>query len=200
MTGKVRSIVDRSASSPSPRLCVLRRAWRLSAASGGFECRREFVVVDKVVSMVADLFPWDEVESFAAELQQNGFRLLPAQAPGNRPSYDFEKMRKAAQKRLGRQWQSDAADRLEVRGIAGFALAPTQSLLVSNHEQGDAFGKRSCARQQRAEYASLRLLLLDRFDATLDCGNRTRLLARGHSAFGELLCARRLQVGSDQFR
>jgi hypothetical protein len=63
------------------------------------ECRREFVVVDKVVSMVADLFPWDEVESFAADLQENGFRLLPAQPPDNRPSYDFEKMRKAAQNR-----------------------------------------------------------------------------------------------------
>ncbi|MFN3650413.1 MAG: hypothetical protein ACK47B_12620 [Armatimonadota bacterium] len=63
------------------------------------ECRREFVVVDKVVSMVADLFPWDEVESFAAELQENGFRLLPAQPPENRPSYGFEKMRKAAQNR-----------------------------------------------------------------------------------------------------
>jgi hypothetical protein len=65
----------------------------------GGECRREFVVVDKVVSMVVDLFPWDEVEGFAAELQENGFRLLPAQAPANRPSYDFEKMRKAAQNR-----------------------------------------------------------------------------------------------------
>jgi hypothetical protein len=63
------------------------------------ECRREIEIVDRVVSMVADLFPWEEVESFAADLQAHGFRLLPAQAPENKPSYDFEKMRKAAQNR-----------------------------------------------------------------------------------------------------
>jgi hypothetical protein len=63
------------------------------------ECRREFVVVERVVSMVAGVFPWHEVEAFGAGLQDAGLRLLVAQPPGSRPSYDYEKMRKAAQNR-----------------------------------------------------------------------------------------------------
>lgn len=63
------------------------------------ECRREFEVVERVVSMAVDLFPWTEVESFAAALQENGFRLLPAPPPSGTPSYDFETMRKRANNR-----------------------------------------------------------------------------------------------------
>ncbi len=63
------------------------------------ECRRRFDIVERVVSMVADLFPWDEVESFAAALQAKDFRLLTALPPDRKPSYDFEKMRKATQNR-----------------------------------------------------------------------------------------------------
>jgi hypothetical protein len=62
-------------------------------------CRRRFDIVERAVSMVADVFPWDEIESFAAALQANGFRLLTALPPDRKPSYDFEKMRKAAQNR-----------------------------------------------------------------------------------------------------
>ncbi len=36
------------------------------------ECCHEHAVTEKVVSMVADVFPWDEVEGFAAELQTAG--------------------------------------------------------------------------------------------------------------------------------
>jgi hypothetical protein len=67
-------------------------------ASNG-ECRRRFVAVERVVSMVADVFPFEEVESFAAALQAHGFRFLAARPPGGTPSYDFEEMRKAAQNR-----------------------------------------------------------------------------------------------------
>jgi hypothetical protein len=42
------------------------------------ECRREHAVTKKVISMVADVFPWDEVEGFAAALQTAGARLLTA--------------------------------------------------------------------------------------------------------------------------
>lgn len=63
------------------------------------ECCRRFDIVERVVSMVADPFPWDEVESFAAALQAKDFRLLPAQPYGGAPSYDFEQMRKATQSR-----------------------------------------------------------------------------------------------------
>lgn len=61
-------------------------------------CRRVFHTVDRVVTMVADPFPWDQVESFAAELQTHGFRLLIATPPEGL-SYDFEKMRKVTQNR-----------------------------------------------------------------------------------------------------
>lgn len=60
------------------------------------ECRREFDVVERIVSMEIDVFPWEEIESFAIALQQHGFRLLAAR-PRDGLSYDFERMRKAAQ-------------------------------------------------------------------------------------------------------
>ena len=43
--------------------------------------RREFAQVERVVSLMADSFPWDEVESFAIALQEQGFRLLPCPQP-----------------------------------------------------------------------------------------------------------------------
>lgn len=63
------------------------------------ECRRTFAAQERVVSMVADVFPFEEVEGFATELQVHGFRFLLAKPPGGTPSYDFEEMRKAAQNR-----------------------------------------------------------------------------------------------------
>lgn len=64
------------------------------------ECRRTFADHERVVSMVADkVFPFEEVEGFAAELRAHGFRFLVAKSPNGTPSYDFEEMRKAAQNR-----------------------------------------------------------------------------------------------------
>jgi hypothetical protein len=66
------------------------------------ECRREFHVTERVVAMEVDLFPWTEIESFAAALQDNGFRLLTRLAtppPDEEVTYDFDKMRKIAQNR-----------------------------------------------------------------------------------------------------
>lgn len=66
------------------------------------ECHREFHVVERVVSLEADLFPWTEIESFAADLQANGFRLLTrllTHPPDETATYDFDKMRKIAQNR-----------------------------------------------------------------------------------------------------
>ncbi|MEA5573848.1 DNA double-strand break repair nuclease NurA [Calothrix sp. UHCC 0171] len=66
------------------------------------EFQREFEVVERVVSMAVDLFPWEEVESFAVDLQAHGFRLLSAMPYDkkdgkHKPSYELEKMRKAAE-------------------------------------------------------------------------------------------------------
>ena len=63
------------------------------------ECRREHAVTKKVISMVADVFPWDEVEGFAAALQTAGMRLLTARTLDGQPSYQFETMRRAAEHR-----------------------------------------------------------------------------------------------------
>lgn len=60
---------------------------------------REWCVVERVVSMIVDPFPWDEVESFAFALQERGFRLLPCQKPQGRLTFDFQEMRKATQNR-----------------------------------------------------------------------------------------------------
>jgi hypothetical protein len=62
-------------------------------------CRRECADVERIVAMVVDPFPWDEIEAFATALPAHGLRLLPAMAPGGAPSHDFEEMRKAAQNR-----------------------------------------------------------------------------------------------------
>lgn len=58
------------------------------------ECIRESRLTDTVISVVTSPFPWQAVEGFASELQENGYRLLPAELPDRKPSYDFEKMRK----------------------------------------------------------------------------------------------------------
>jgi hypothetical protein len=71
----------------------------------GKELRRTFQVVERVVALVVDPFPWNEVEDFAAALAASGFRLLPAslwRGEGTTDwaaSYDFEAMRKKAQNR-----------------------------------------------------------------------------------------------------
>ena len=66
------------------------------------ECRREFHIAERVVSMEVDLFPWTEIEGFAAALQANGFRLLTrlvTRPPDEDVTYDFEKMRQITQNR-----------------------------------------------------------------------------------------------------
>jgi len=84
------------------------------------ECRREYQIVERVVSMVVDPFPWYEVESFASALQAHDFRLLPAYPPDGTLSYDFEKMRRATQDR-----SKDEMSLLEEAAIAQSIFEPT---------------------------------------------------------------------------
>lgn len=73
--------------------------------------RREWNRVERVVSLMIDFFPWDEIELFACELARRGFRLLPVEIP--RPSlerpalnlFDFERMRQATYNRSLREMQ-----------------------------------------------------------------------------------------------
>ncbi|WP_414620043.1 hypothetical protein [Calothrix sp. CCY 0018] len=97
-----------SVRSPSGQLVPIRlsQIGSITMREENGECRREFEVVDRVVSMAVDLFPWNEVESFAAALQDTGFRLLPVRPPNGISSYDFEIMRKRTQQRSNTEMEA----------------------------------------------------------------------------------------------
>jgi len=84
------------------------------------ECRREFATVQRVLSMVAAPFPWEEVESFARELQEHNIHFLPASPPGGVVSSDFEEMRKAAQNR-----SNDEMNVIEELALAQYSEIPS---------------------------------------------------------------------------
>lgn len=82
--------------------------------------RREFAVVERVVSMAVDFFPWNEIEAFAIALKEHGFRLLICQPLQNGWSFDFERMRQATQNR-----SLDEMTRLEKQALALANNIPT---------------------------------------------------------------------------
>jgi len=90
------------------------------------QLRREFYVIERVVSLMADLFPWEEIERFAIELKENGFRLLHCDKPKETDTnpggytYDFERMRKTTQNR-----SNDEMARLERQVLMRNADDPT---------------------------------------------------------------------------
>lgn len=85
---------------------------------------REFRVVERVLSFVADTFPWAQVEGFAAALWNDaGFRIrvLPANMPPpDRSPFDYEVMRGQARARAQREMRT-----LERLAIAFDSDAPT---------------------------------------------------------------------------
>jgi hypothetical protein len=85
---------------------------------------REFVTVERVLSFVADPFPWDEVEAFAAAVLNDpdlSARLVPANRPPevNNP-FDYEVMRSQAYHRCEQDMLN--AERL---ALASDPAAPT---------------------------------------------------------------------------
>ncbi len=84
------------------------------------EVRRNYSTMERVVSMVVDPFRWDEIESFASSLQKNGIRLLPAYPLDGQATYEFEKLRRAAQNR-----SKDEMGVLEEAAIAQDDTTPT---------------------------------------------------------------------------
>jgi hypothetical protein len=88
----------------------------------GRDLTRDFFGLDRVVSFVTDVFPWQEVEALASALANSpgfAFRVLPTDRPKvDDPIdlFDYEKMRKAAQNRANNEmanWEAIAlaADR-----------------------------------------------------------------------------------------
>ncbi|MBA2680361.1 MAG: hypothetical protein H0U76_18430 [Ktedonobacteraceae bacterium] len=82
------------------------------------QLRREYEVLERVVSLVGEPFPWDEVESFASELQDLDIRFLPCRPSGL--TYSFDLMRKAVQNRT-----QEEMDLLERQALALNAECPT---------------------------------------------------------------------------
>jgi hypothetical protein len=75
---------------------------------------RDFYGLERVVSMVADLFPWDQIEVLAGALRKLpglSLRLLPANRPEAGNLFDYEQMRKQAQNRSNQEmadWEAIA--------------------------------------------------------------------------------------------
>ncbi len=87
---------------PIPLVLSEVGAVALRSVGRGFE--REFVAVDRVLSFVADPFPWEDVEAFAADLANKPelrLRVLPANLPdfGKHSPFDYEVMRSQARGR-----------------------------------------------------------------------------------------------------
>jgi hypothetical protein len=81
----------------------------------GRELRREFALVERVVSLIVDPFPWPRVEAFAAALSEIGIRLLAATLPRldaerRGLTYDFERMRE--QTRVRAQYEMEVLEEL----------------------------------------------------------------------------------------
>lgn len=87
---------------PIPLYLAEVGAISLKLVGGRFE--REFHRIDRVLSFVADPFPWEEVETFAAAIANNpafGLRVLAAELPKdeNYSRFDYEVMRRQAEAR-----------------------------------------------------------------------------------------------------
>jgi len=93
--------------------------------SDGRKFEREFVHIERVLSFVADAFPWDEVEAFSAAVQNNpalDLRVLPANDvnPAEFSLFDYEAMRRQAMIRAQAEMEH-----LERLAFAAGESAPT---------------------------------------------------------------------------
>jgi len=99
---------------PIPLVMSEVGAVALKSVGRGFE--REFVAVERVLSFVADPFPWEEVEAFAECLVNKPelkLRVLPANRPPEKHSpFDYEVMRTQARARA--QQEMTTLERLAV--------------------------------------------------------------------------------------
>jgi len=159
-----------SVRSPSGQLVPIRlsQIGSITMRVENGECRREFEVVERVVSMAVDLFPWTEVESFAAALQDNGFRLLPVRPPGGISSYDFETMRKRTQNRSNTEMEA-----LEETAISHSGGEPTvidgrlQPRMGGFDDESPVFGVIKTQRQNYLHIKGIQVLY------GLEAGQRT---------------------------
>lgn len=84
---------------------------------------REFRVIERVLGLVVDPFPWHEVEEFAAALENHDglkLRVLPARMAMDKSPFDYEAMRSQAQNRCQNEML-----KLEVLALAARPDVPT---------------------------------------------------------------------------
>ncbi|MBX9583510.1 MAG: hypothetical protein K2X87_24680 [Gemmataceae bacterium] len=100
-----------------PVAVVLAEVGGVAMKLEGRDLRREFYGLERVVSFVADAFPWDEVEAFAAavgNLPDFPTRLLPARRPGEDANpFVYEVHRQQAEVRAKQEmnnWEQIALD------------------------------------------------------------------------------------------
>ena len=107
---------------PIPLVLSEVGAVALKSVGRGFE--REFVAVERVLSFVADPFPWEDVEAFADCLLNKPelrLRVLPANRPPEPHSpFDYEVMRTQARARAQQEMTT-----LERLAVAVNPAAPT---------------------------------------------------------------------------
>jgi hypothetical protein len=107
---------------PIPLMLSEVGAVALKSVGRGFE--REFVAVERVLSFVADPFPWEEVEAFADCLLNKPelkLRVLPANRPPETHNpFDYEIMRMQARARAQQEMTT-----LERLAVAVDPSAPT---------------------------------------------------------------------------
>lgn len=102
---------------------------------------REFVAVERVLGFVAEPFPWEQVEAFAAalaNLPELGLRVLPARMPdpaANSP-FDYEAMRAQAYNRCQNEML-----KLEVLALAAAPDVPT----LVDGQLGGRIGEKAAA-------------------------------------------------------
>ncbi len=82
------------------------------------ELRRGFAQVERVVTMDTSPFPWEEVETFALALRKHNLRLLAANKLDINFSFDWEKVRRAA------EWRSTQ----EMEMLEEFAVAQNNTV------------------------------------------------------------------------
>lgn len=82
--------------------------------------RREWSQIERVVSLMTELFPADEVQSFEQSLTEQGFHLLAVPRPDEREYFDFERARETTQRRTNYEM-----NQLEKQGVEAGGLTPT---------------------------------------------------------------------------
>jgi hypothetical protein len=105
---------------------LLSEVGAVGLRSKGKSLERDFALVERVLSFVADPFPWAKVEAFSEDLLNRpelGLRILPANRPNEKHSpFDYEVMRSQARTRV--QQEMTSLERLAL------AVAPELPTLV----------------------------------------------------------------------